>query len=297
MTPHDATGAWQRFKRHRLALFGLGVMAGIVVYVVLGSLLFSEAYANATDTSRRLAPPSLAHPLGTDVVGRDILARTIYGGQISLCIGLAVVALTVLIGVPIGAWSGYYGGILDSLLMRLTEAVLTIPPLFLLIVAAKFWGGTLQPIRLGQRRVSGSVLIMILIIGLTSWPTLARLVRVQILMLKEQEFMLAVRSLGASHGRMLLRHLLPNCLAPIVVNATLGVANAILSEAYVSFLGLGVRQPTATWGNMLEDAPRYLAQAPWLWYPPGLLILFTVLAINGIGEGLRDAFTPHTRAS
>jgi peptide/nickel transport system permease protein len=292
MTRQGTTGAWQRFRRHHLALFGLGLLAGIVGYVVLGSLVFPETYANTTDTSRRLEAPSLAHPLGTDVVGRDILARTIYGGQISLCIGLAAVALTVLIGVPIGAWSGYYGGLVDSLLMRLTEAVLTIPPLFLLIVAAKFLGETLYHINIGQRRISGSVVIIILIIGLTSWPTLARLVRAQILMLKEQEFVLAAWSLGASHRRMLLRHLLPNCLAPIVVNATLGVANAILSEAYVSFLGLGVRQPTATWGNMLEDAPRYLGQAPWLWGSPGLLILLTVLAINGIGDGMRDALAP-----
>jgi peptide/nickel transport system permease protein len=198
----------------------------------------------------------------------------------------------LLIGVPVGALAGYYGGRLDNLLMRMTEAILVMPPLFLLIIAVKSLDGSMPSLSLGGRAMSAQVLSLILIIGGTAWPALARLVRVQVLSLKEREFVMAARGLGASHGKILLHHLLPNSLAPIVVHATLGIANAILSESYVSFLGLGVQQPTATWGNMLEDAPRYLTLAPWLWLFPGGCILLTVLAINGIGDGLRDALEP-----
>jgi peptide/nickel transport system permease protein len=227
-------------------------------------------------------------------VGRDVLARVVHGGQISLLIGIAAVMLSLLIGVPVGALAGYYGGRLDALLMRLTEVILIIPPLFLLIIAVKFLHGVIPSLSFGGKVISAQVTTLILIIGGTAWPGLARLVRVQILTLKEREFVLAAYSLGASPGKILLQHLLPNSLAPIVVYATLGIANAILSESYVSFLGLGVQPPTATWGNLLEDAPRYLALAPWLWLFPGGCILLTVLAINAIGDGLRDALDPRT---
>jgi peptide/nickel transport system permease protein len=283
---------WRRFVRHRLALCGAALLSGMVMCIVLGSLWWSEADANRVEMALRLHPPTLLHPLGTDAVGRDILARVVHGGQISLLIGLAAVLLSLLIGVPVGALAGYYGCRLDNLLMRLTEAILIMPPLFLLIIAVKFLDSLLPSLSLGGRAMSAQVLSLILIIGGTTWPALARLVRVQVLSLKEREFVLAARGLGASHGKILLHHLLPNSLAPIIVHATLGIANAILSESYVSFLGLGVQQPTATWGNMLEDAPRYLALAPWLWLFPGGCILVTVLAINGIGDGLRDALDP-----
>ena len=288
---------WRRWRRQRTTVFGLGLLASVVAYVLIGSCLFSEIDANQTDTRLRLQPPTVTHPFGTDVVGRDVLARAIYGGQISLLIGIAAVGVSLLVGVPVGALSGYCGGVVDSLLMRGTEAVLTIPPLFLLIVAAKFLGDTLPPVPLGGRLLSGSVGVIILVIGLTSWPALARLVRAQFLTLREREFVLAARSIGASNRRIIMRHLLPNSVAPILVNATLGVANAMLSEAYVSFLGLGVRQPTATWGNMLEEAPRYLAQAPWLWCFPGGLMLLTVLALHAIGDGLRDVYAAQTPAA
>jgi peptide/nickel transport system permease protein len=281
-----------RFRHHRVAMLGVAVLGAMVLGILLGTLLVSEDEANRVDTTMRLHPPSLRHPFGTDVVGRDILARVVHGGQISLLIGLAAVLLSLCIGVPVGAMAGYYGGQLDNLLMRLTEAILTIPPLFLVIIAVKFLPDVLPALSLGGRVISAQVVSLILIIGATSWPALARLVRVQMLTLKEREFVLAARGLGASHLKILVRHLLPNSLAPIVVHATLGVANAILSESYVSFFGLGVRPPTATWGNMLEDAPRYLALAPWLWVFPGGCILLTVLAINGIGDGLRDALDP-----
>jgi peptide/nickel transport system permease protein len=283
---------WKRFTRHRLALCSMGMLGSIVAFVLLGSLFLTEADANRVDTSLRLHPPAPGHAFGTDVVGRDILARVVHGGHISLLIGMAAVTLSLLIGVPVGAMAGYYGGRLDNLLMRLTEAILTIPPLFLVIIAVKCTDGLLPPLSVAGRPISAQVVSLILIIGFTNWPALARLVRVQILTLKEREFVLAAQSLGASHLQILLHHLLPNSLAPIVVHATLGVANAILSESYVSFLGLGVQPPTATWGNMLEEGPRYLALAPWLWGFPGGFILLTVLAINGIGDALRAAFEP-----
>lgn len=286
--------AWRRFRRHRMAMMGLVLLLLLVVYVSVGALVIPEGTANLVDLDVRLQGPSRAHPWGTDAVGRDILSRTIYGGQISLLIGLASVAVALLVGVTVGALSGYYGGWVDSVLMRLTEAMLNIPQLFLLIIAARFLADKLPNFRLLGREFSGSVVVIIVIIGLDSWMYLARIVRSQYLSLREQEFVTAARCVGTASLGIITRHILPNTVAPIIVNATLGVANAILTEAYISFLGLGVRQPTATWGNMLEDANRYLESAPSLWFFPGLLILLTVLAINFVGDGLRDALDPRT---
>jgi peptide/nickel transport system permease protein len=288
--------AWRRFRRHKMALFGAVVLILLFVYAFGGALIFPESYANYTDTSLRISPPSAKHPFGTDTIGRDVLARTIYGGQISLIIGLLAVSIESLIGILVGALAGYYGGFLDSLLMRITEAMLNIPEIFLLIVMAKFFGGRIPEIHLLGRVFSGSVIVIVVIIGLTSWMYLARIVRAEFLSIKENEFVLAARATGTSNFEIIFRHILPNSIAPIIVSATLGVANAILAEAYISFLGLGVQPPTATWGNMLDGANNYLESAPWLWFFPGLLILLTVLSINFLGDGLRDALDPHSRA-
>ena len=288
--------AWRRFRRHKMAMFGLLLLAALIVYVVGGAFVLSEKFANFNDVGIKLRAPSAAHPFGTDAIGRDILARTIYGGQISLIIGLAAVGVALVVGVTVGAVSGYYGGWIDSILMRFTEALLCIPQLFLLIVAAKYLGSKIPNFEMLGRTFSGSVIVIILIIGLDSWMYLARIVRSQMLSLKEQEFVTAARCTGTSNAAIIFYHILPNSIAPIIVNATLGVAGAILTEAYISFLGLGVRPPTATWGNMLEDANRYLETAPWLWFFPGLMILLTVLAINFVGDGLRDALDPRARA-
>jgi peptide/nickel transport system permease protein len=288
---------WRRFRRHRMATAALIVLGALVLYSTLGTLFYSEAYANATETSLRLQPPSWRHPFGTDTVGRDILARTIYGGQISLLIGLFAVAVEVCVGVLIGAIAGYYGGLVDSVLMRFTEAMFNIPQLFLLLVMAKFFGGKIPTTTLLGRSFSGSVVVIILILGLTSWMYLARIVRANFLSLKEREFILAARTTGTSDLSIIIHHILPNTMAPIIVSATLGVANAILSEAYISFLGLGVQAPTATWGNMLDGAYNYIETAPWLWVFPGSLVLLTVLAINFIGDGLRDALDPRALAA
>lgn len=286
---------WLRFRRHKMAIFGGIVLILLFLYSFGGALILSEQYANFTDTGLRLAAPSAAHPFGTDTIGRDILARTIYGGQISLLIGLMAVLVETVIGILIGAVAGYYGGLIDSLLMRFTEAVLTIPSLFLLLVMAKFFGGKIPDVQFLGRTFSGSVIVIILIIGLTSWPYLARIVRAEFLSLKENEFVLAARAIGTPNGQIIFRHILPNSVAPIVVSATLGVAGAIIAEAYISFLGLGVQPPTATWGNMITGATNYIETAPWLWFFPGLLILLTVLSINFVGDGLRDALDPRSR--
>jgi peptide/nickel transport system permease protein len=287
--------ARRRFQRHKPAIFGLVVLGLLVLYALLGPVAFSEEYSNFNDTSERLQAPSASHLFGTDSIGRDVLARTIYGGQISLLIGLTAVIVETFLGILVGALAGYYGGVIDSILMRITEAMLNIPELFLLIVMAKYFGGKLPEVVVFGRTFSGSVIVIVLIIGLTSWMYLARIVRAQFLSLKENEFVLAARATGTSNFGIIFRHILPNSVAPIVVSATLGVANAILSEAYISFLGLGVQPPTATWGNMLDGANNYLESAPWLWFFPGVLILLTVLSINFLGDGLRDALDPRGR--
>jgi peptide/nickel transport system permease protein len=208
---------------------------------------------------------------------------------------MTAVLLETTLGILIGALSGYFGGLVDNLLMRFTEAILIIPQIFLLLVMAKFFTGDMPDVTIFGRVLSSSVIVIIVIIGLTSWPYLARIVRAEFLKLKENEFVLAARATGTSTFDIIFRHILPNSIAPIVVSATLGVANAITLEAYISFLGLGVRPPTATWGNMLEGAYNYIETAYWLWLFPGLLILLIVLSINFVGDGLRDALDPRSR--
>ena len=286
----------KRFVRHRAAMFGLFILIGVFTYIIVGSFIFTEAQANFNDTSIRLQAPSSEHPFGTDRIGRDILARTIYGGQISLMIGFLAVVVEVGLGTAVGAIAGYYGGWIDAILMRITEAMLSIPSLLLLLVMAKFFAGKFAPIPFFGRTLSGSVIIIILILGLTSWMSLARIVRSNVLSIKETEFVLAAKALGVPNWRIIINHILPNTLASIIVSLTLGVATAILTEAYVSFLGLGVQAPTASWGNMLTEAQEFtvIKNAPWYWFFPSLLILLTVLSINFVGDGLRDAFDPRS---
>jgi peptide/nickel transport system permease protein len=266
-----------------------------MIFCFGGAFLYTEKYANFNDTSQRLQPPSSEHPFGTDSIGRDILARTIYGGQISLFIGFVAVLIETILGILVGALAGYYGGVVDAILMRFTEALLIIPTIFLLLVMAKFFGGQIPEIHIANRAFSGSVIVIVLIIGATSWMYLARIVRAEFLSLKEREFILAAHATGTSNFEIIFFHILPNTFAPIIVSSTLSVANAILSEAYISFLGLGVQPPTATWGNMLDNSVKYLDSAPWLWFFPGTLILLTVLSINFLGDGLRDALDPRSR--
>ena len=287
---------WHRFRRHKMAIFGCVMLILLVVYCLGGALLFTEEYANHNDLTIALQPPSAEHPFGTDTIGRDILARTIYGGQISLLIGITAVLVEVIVGVVLGALAGYFGGRVDSVIMRFTEAMLIIPSIFLLIAMAKYFAGKVPNMVIFGREFSGSVIVIVLIIGLTSWPYLARIVRAQFLSLKENEFILAARATGTPTRGIIFGHILPNTMAPIIVAATLGIATAITTEAYISFLGLGVQPPTATWGNMLENSYNYIDSAQWLWFFPGMLILLTVLSINFVGDGLRDALDPRSRA-
>ena len=296
----------RRFRRHRMAMFGLGLLILLMLYITFGGLasrgycnpirqaVSGEAWANCNDTSLRLNSPSGEHIFGTDVIGRDIFARTIYGGQISLLIGVSAAIIEVILGAVIGSLAAYYGGWVDNILMRFTEAMLNIPSLFLLIIGAHFFSGGLPTFNFFGRELTGNVIVIILIIGATSWMYLARIVRANVLSLRERDYVSASRALGASDSRIIFLHLLPNTIAPLIVSATLGVANAILLEAYVSFLGLGVQGSTATWGNMLDGAYQYLETAPWLWFFPGTLILLTVLGINFVGDGLRDALDPYS---
>jgi peptide/nickel transport system permease protein len=291
---------WRRFRRHTMAMFGAVMLLLLFTYSFAGAIFFTEAFSNVTETPLRLKPPTAVHPFGTDTVGRDILARTIYGGQISLLIGLTAMLVEVVVGIVIGALAGYYGGWVDAVLMRFTEAMFVIPQIFLLIVMAKYFGSKFPDITLFGRTFSGSVIVVVLIIGLTSWMYLARIVRAEFISLKEREFILAARATGTPALQIIFGHILPSCMAPIIVSATLSIASAILAESYISFLGMGVQPPTATWGNMLQTASsdfNKIQNAPWFWLFPGLLILLTVLSINFVGDGLRDALDPRSRAA
>ncbi len=287
--------AWRRFRKHRMALIGAGGVLLLLLFIIIGSIVIPETGANNIDLYHRLTGPTSLHWFGSDSTGRDVFNRIIYGGQISLFIGILAVTIEVSLGTLIGGFAAYFGGWVDAILMRFTEAMLAIPSLFLLIVLAKFLGQNVPTIHFLGRTFSGSVGIVILVIGFTSWMALARIVRANVLSLRELDYVSASKALGANHSRVFFSHLVPNTLGPIIVSATLGLANAILTEAYVSFLGLGVQAPTATWGNMMDQAQSFILQgAWWMWVFPSLFIIFTILCINLMGDGLRDAFDPRS---
>ena len=287
--------AWRRFKRHRMALAGSIGLILIILFIIIGSFVYSEKYANRLDVVRRLEAPSAMHYFGTDSTGRDVFARIIYGGQISLFIGVLSVIVALILGVSIGGVAGLLGGWVDSVLMRFTEAVLSIPSLFLLIILGKLFGDEIPTLKLLGRTFSGSVIVVILVIGLTSWMYLARIVRANILALREMDYVSAARALGANNFRILIQHLIPNTTAAIIVTATLGLAQAIISEAYVSFLGLGVQPPTASWGNLMDQSISLIQRGVWwMWVFPSLFIVMTILFTNFIGDGLRDALDPRS---
>jgi peptide/nickel transport system permease protein len=285
----------RRFSKHRLAIWGVIGFGLLLFFIIVGSILVSAQQANEVDLQARLSPPSQTHWMGTDSTGRDIFARMIHGGQISLIVGFLAVIFSVSLGTVVGGVAAYYGSWVDIILMRFTEAMLSIPSLFLLIVLGKFLGRDVQTITVFGQSFSGSVGIVIVVIGVTSWMYLARIVRANVLSMKELDYISASKALGASDMRIFFRHLIPNTMGAIIVSATLGLAGAILSEAYVSFLGLGVQPPTASWGNMLTSAQSFIQRgAWWMWVFPSLFIIVTILCINLIGDGLRDAFDPRS---
>ncbi len=286
---------WRRFRKHKMANLGAVGIGLLLIFIVIGSVLIPEAKANRVDLSATIGAPTSTHIMGTDSTGRDVFDRIIYGGQISLLVGLLAVMIEVCLGTLIGGIAAYFGKWVDVVLMRFTEAMLSIPSLFLLIVLGKAFANKVPTINMFGRTFSGSVAIVILVIGTTSWMYLARIVRANVLSLREMDYISASRALGASHARIFFRHLIPNTLGALIVAATLGLANAILTEAYVSFLGLGVQPPTASWGNMLTSAQSFIQRgAWWMWLFPSLFIIFTILCINLMGDGLRDAFDPRS---
>ncbi len=276
----------RRFRRHKPAIAGLFVLGLIVAgCVFIPSLAHYDAAQTYVDIIRQ--PPSAGHIFGTDELGRDLFLRLCDGGRISILIGVATMTVAIIIGTLIGSVAGFSGGWIDSILMRFTDFVLSIPNLFVLLIVAQLLRSTNNP------ALSGGPLPIVAIIGMLSWTGTARLVRGQFLSLKSKEFVDAARMLGARSGRIILRHILPNAASPIIVSATLRVGSAIITESTLSFLGLGVQPPTPTWGNMLKNAQAQMAFAPWTAVFPGLAILVTVLALNYIGDGLRDALDPH----
>jgi peptide/nickel transport system permease protein len=286
--------AIRRFFKHRMAVFGALLLLVILLFVIVGAQFYTEHSGNRTNVLDKETPPNSEYPFGTDQVGRNVLPRMIYGGQISLAIGAVSVTIAIIVGTAVGLLGGYFGGWVDAILSRFTEALLSIPVLILLLVLSSVLSRESSTVVILGREVSATVVVIVGIIGLTSWMQLSRIVRSLVLSFKEQDFILAARALGARDRRIILRHILPNCMAPIIVSATLGIGTAIIIEAYLSFLGFGVQPPTATWGNILNAAQNNVETRWWLWMIPGTFIVCTVLAINFIGDGLRDALDPRS---
>ena len=275
-------GFWRAFRRNKLALIG-----GVVVVILVALALLAPGIApwdpNRPDVRKILDAPSKAHPLGTDQLGRDVLSRMLYGARVSLAVGFVSVGIATIIGIALGAAAGYHGGTIDALVMRLVDLMLVFPRLFLLLAVLAF----LRP----------SIWTIMAVIGLTGWMSVARLVRAEFLSLKEREFVLWSQSIGASSFRTIWRHILPNAIGPVLVAMTLGIPAAILTESGLSFLGLGVQPPHATWGNILNEGKDAIEIGWWLSAYPGVAILVTVLSYNLLGEGIRDALDPRLRQS
>jgi peptide/nickel transport system permease protein len=280
----EARSQWELFRRrflkHRLAVVG-GVVLVLLYVVCFGAKYF--AFYNKNQLNLLLGPtgPSKEHWFGTDELGRDQVTEILYAGQISLKIGMAVALISTAVGATLGAIAGYFGRWVDQLLMRITDLFLVIPAIAILAIALKRFGQT-------------DTIIIFVLAGL-GWTYIARVVRGQVLSIKEKEFVEAARAAGASSTRIITRHILPNCIGPIMVNTTLGIAAAIVTESTLSFLGFGLQKPATSWGNMLSDAEGYFSHNSHLLYFPGLMILITVLCVNFLGDGLRDAFDPQSR--
>lgn len=272
--------AWRRFKKHRVAIVGASVILLFMATAVFAPFLTRYEF-DQIDLYRRKAVPSFSHPLGTDELGHDVFTRLLYAGRISLTVGFTAALTAAVLGTLVGGISGFYGRWLDNVLMRVTDVMFSIPALPVLIVLARYMGG--------------SVLGIVLVLSVFAWMGTARLVRGDMLRLRTQDFADAARALGASDARILFRHLVPNALAPVLVAGTLTVGGAILSEAGLSFLGIGIQPPTPSWGNMLQNAQDFIWTTPWLAVWPGAMIFLTVLSFNFLGDGLRDALDPRLK--
>ncbi len=271
---------WKYFKRNRLAVGGL-LMILLIFFVAGSASLIAPHDPGKTNVSLKLKPPSFQHLLGTDQLGRDVFSRMLYGSRISLSVGFVAVAISIFIGILVGAVAGYYGRWVDSVLMRFVDIMLCFPTFFLILTVVALLGP--------------SIFNIMLVIGITSWMGTSRFVRAEFLSLRERDFVQAARALGVKDRRIIFKHILPNGLAPVFVTATLDVATAILVEAGLSFLGFGVQPPAPSWGNILTEGRTYIFDAWWLTLFPGFAILITVLSFNLLGEGLRDALDPRLR--
>jgi len=283
-----AQDVWRRFKRHRLAVAGMVILSVIVLGVIIGPWLWNVP-VNEIDFGARLKPPSWHHPFGTDDLGQDLLARMLYGGRISIAVGLAAMLIAAVVGIIVGATAGMSRGLVDTILMWVTDLFLSLPQLPLLLLIIYLFRDSLKKM-VGAE--TGVFIMIVVVIGGFRWMSVARLVRAQFLSLREKEFLEAARALGASRLRQVGRHILPNAMGPIIVAATIDVAAAIIAESTLSFLGLGFPPDIPTWGRVLYDAKDYLDIAPYWALVPGTLIFLTVLSINYIGDGLRDALDP-----
>ncbi|MBE0671484.1 MAG: ABC transporter permease [Anaerolineales bacterium] len=280
--------AWliiRRFFKHKLA----GIAIAVLALLVFGAVFANLSPYNPTDQqpTNSFQKPNSTHWFGTDELGRDVFSRILYGGRVSLTVGLFSTFLSITLGVLVGALSGYFGGWVDSVLMRITDAFLTFPTIFVLILLGAFLREQQAP------WLKNSIVVVIVIIAALSWMWPARLVRGLFLVLREKEFVTASRALGGNHARLIIQHILPNCIGPILVSGTLQMASAIITESGLSYLGFGVQPPTPTWGSILATAQNQVFRAPWIGFFPGFMIFITVMAINYIGDGLRDAFDPY----
>lgn len=302
--------AWKRLLRNKLAVFGLSVLVFMVVAVVIGPAIVAWLTGYTYDfipTDRELvraAAPSLGHLMGTDDAGRDVLARVLQGGRISLLVGVISTTVSLIVGVSYGAIAGYIGGWIDNLMMRLVDVLYSIPYILIVIVLLSIFGGPNTPgwIKWMSSSIGGEgnqalsqIFLLFFALGLVSWLTMARVVRGQILSLKNQEFVMAARATGVGTFGIIFRHLVPNALGPVIVYATLTVPSVMLTEAFLSFLGLGVQAPFASWGSLASDGIKNIAIFPWQLIFPGLTMALTLFSLNFLGDGLRDALDPQTR--
>jgi len=283
--------AWEKFKRDRTAIIGAATLLILGTAVLIGPLLYSASYSEI-DFARALTTPNWQHPLGTNDLGQDQLARLLWGGRISMAVGVTAMLVSISLGTLIGTVSGFCGGLIDNVLMRLTDLFLSLPQLPLLLLIIYLFRDAMRQ-RVGPEL--GIFILIILVVGGLTWMPTARLVRAGFLATKEKEFVQAATSLGARPSRIVWRHILPNVIGPVIVAATLGVGNAIITESTLSFLGIGFPPDVPTWGRMLFDAQNYIATAPHLVIFPGLAIFLTVLSVNYVGDGLRDALDVRSR--
>jgi peptide/nickel transport system permease protein len=283
--------AWRRFRRHRMAMFGVVMLILLISAVVIGPLVYS-ASPRQINFAKSMQSPSREHLFGTDDLGRDLLARVLRGGRVSLAVGVMAMLIATTLGTFIGAAAGFFGGMVDQLLMRLTDMFLALPVVPLLLLTIFLFRDSL---RAAMGPETGIFILIVTVIGALNWMTTARLVRASFLSLKEKEFVEAARALGISNAAIMFRHILPNAFGPIIVAATLGVGAAIITESVLSFLGLGFPPDTPTWGRLVTDGRDFLDLAPHMVLFPGFLIFLTVLCINYLGDGLRDALDPRSR--